>query len=256
MGMTEIRKENLALFERRPEAWPIILVLDRLEVPLREMSERARVLMEYGETRFLGTELMLLSGVDDDTPSEEDSSVWLLERTDKFHQFGASFEPLVNVDLVNALGPPDTEADPAAIESFCTRILLLLKNCIQLEDEILNKRLHPELAEFQFAFAGLTSDFIDPHVALIKRIRDFVENENATTFDFTLKISADRLSPALREGSPQPVPIAPPPKTSTTSNIMGGCLLLLAAGILGLIVPFPVALIVFLIFLWLRLGSK
>lgn len=254
--MTEIRKENLALFERHSEAWPIILILDRLEEPLREMSERARVLMEYGETRFFGVALHLISGVDDDTPSEEDSRIWLLERITKFHQFGASFEPLVNVDLANALGAPDTEADPVAIESFCTRILLLLKNCIQLEDEILNKRLHPELAELQFAFAGLTSDFIDPHVALVKRIRDFVENENATTFDFTLKISTDRLSRDLREDSPRPVPIAPPPKTSTASNIMGGCLLLLAAGIFGLTAPFSVALIVFLIFLWLRLGSK
>lgn len=243
-----IQPGNLPLFQRRPELWMLALMVDRLEEPLRALRMQALESQDLGEARAL------LSFADcTDRAGEHysalESTDWLLERIAQMRSCAEGVASCVNVGLQEALGPPGVESDPAGIEQFCADILQGLSRLLELEKQILGRRLHPDVQDQQFRFAGVSADVLGSHQDFVARMRQFLENEDGNSFEFTIHLNFDRLSAAsdtlvVPAAAPPPLPAQPPKKGSSAA---GGCLILMAMIIVGLMVPFPILLVVFLL---------
>ncbi len=243
-----IRPGNLPLFQRRPELWMLALMVDRLEEPLRALRMQALESQDLGEARAL----LSFAGCTDragEHYSALESTEWLLERIAEVHSCAEDVASCVNAGLPEALGPPGVESDPAKIEQFCADILQGLGRLLELEKQILERRLHPDVQDQQFAFAGISADAIGSHQDFVASMRHFLENENGNAFEFTIHLNFDRLSAAsdtavVPAAAPPPLPAQPPKKSSSAA---GGCLIMIAMIIVGLMVPFPILLVVFLL---------
>ncbi len=253
--MIEVRKENVPLFERRPDAWPLVLILDRLEEPLRELRLQALEVEGLGAGRLGMTQSVGSDGPDERQAKEDDAS-WLLDQVGVLRVAAEDLGTVVNVDLQTALGPPGVASDPQAIEGVCMNILRLLGHCLEVEKNILSRRLHPDLQSTQFAFLGLTGDFIASHQDFVWHIREFLKDENNKSFSFMIALNTDRLLRAVQKEEGQPSPSPPPLEASKPagfSGAVGGCLLLLAMFIIALLLPLPVLFVILLVIVGIKL---
>jgi hypothetical protein len=239
---------NLPLVERRPELWMLALMVDRLEEPLRALRMQALECQDLGEARALLSFAGCTENAEEHYPVL-DSTEWLLERIEEMKACAEDVAFCVNVGLQEALGPPGVESEPAGIEQFCANILQALNRLLDLEKQILGRRLHPNLQDNQFNFAGVSADVIGSHQQFVARMRHFLENEDGNSFEFTIHVNFDRLSAAndtVVAPSPEPPPVpAPPTKKGPTA--VGGCLIMAAFMMAGLLLPFPVLFVMFLL---------
>ena len=130
-----------------------------------------------------------------------------------------------------------------------------LTRLLELEKNILGRRLHPEVREKQCNFAGVSADAAASCQEFVARMRYFLENENGNSFEFPIKINFDRLSATHgTAAAPNPKPPTPPagaPKKGT--RVAGECLIMAALVIVGVMLPFPILLVlIFLVWgVWL-----
>lgn len=207
------------------------------------------------EARFL----LALVGSNEDYRALAADAAWLQERIAGLHSWAEGWSSTINVDLQNALGPRSEEADPAAIESACSKLLIQLRQCLEVEKRILTKRLHPDLQEIQFNFAGLTADFVKSHQDLVRRIREFVVKGVGTEFNFTVALDCNRLSQSLTDTRPSrgfPPQFDETPKSSKSANSKLGCLFMVAAIVAGCGMPFPFGMIAISVLFGIWLVAK
>lgn len=252
-----IQSDNLPLFRRRPEAWVLALMVDRLEEPLRTLRLRSLESQDFGETREL-LFIFCITSSENEHETLLKSSEWFLERVNDLKTCAQDLVFCVNVGLQEALGPPGVESDPAGIEHFCTDILQHLTKLLDMEKDILSRRLHPDVQEMQYSFAGVTADAVASHQKFVVQMRHFLEKENGQTFQSTIKINFNRLE-TIPKAAPTPSPTPPspapaPPKKGPAA--LGGCLILLALILVGIALPLPVVLILALFFWGVSLLQK
>ncbi len=246
-----VQRANLPLFERRPEAWPLALMVDRLEEPLRALRIRALESQDEGGARTLLVASGRSSG--EEYHGVEQDAQWLADRVTEMRLRAEGIASAVNVDLQDALQPAGTEVDPAAIDRFCADILQRLSGLLELERQIIGRRLNPAVEEPRLRFAGVTADVVSAHQDFVARMRQFLESGEGDRFEFIIDVKFDRLA-APRNGSVQVAPSpSSGPKPSRGSAAFAGCLIMIAAVIVGLLLPFPVVVVIVLVVwaLWL-----
>ncbi len=89
-----VQRANMPLFERRPEAWPLALMVNRLEEPLRELRIRALESEDEGDARTLMAAFGCSSG--DEYHSVEQDAQWLADRVPISHGNAGSTEDGAN----------------------------------------------------------------------------------------------------------------------------------------------------------------
>ncbi len=248
-----IQSGNLPLFQRRPEVWMFALMVDRLEEPLRTLRMEALESQDLGDARAL-LSFAGCTTAEDEHASLADSAGWLLERTKEMQACAQELVSCANAGLQRALGPPGEESDPVGLERFCTGIVEGLTRLLDLEKRILGRRLHPNVQELQLQFAGVSADVIASHQEFVARMRHFLENEDGNNFEFTIHVNFDRL---LSDASDPVVTLRAKP-TKTGAKVAGGCTIMAALVIVGMMLPFPILLVLVLLVLgvwWLQKPS-
>lgn len=131
---TEILLENRELFEKHPENWAWALVVDRLEVPLRELADEARAIRPAGSS-----------------PNEEAGlcAQRFKSQSRLVELYAEGIAEWTGKDLVAACGGQGKEGDPVRIDERCGEILTACRRIMESEEELVARPVHPSLARVQ-----------------------------------------------------------------------------------------------------------
>lgn len=173
----------------RPFGWELLLLAARLEESLAGLSEHFNSLVledAAAPTRIL----------------DFDSSCQVFTRqSEDSVQLAQSLGRLLNHDLAQAFGPPDTPADPQRLHEVTRSIGALTVQFLHWERAWHGLLPHPALRRHFDWLRGITILWTEQLLALPLRIRHGVANYDGTTLD--LKVHMDckgeppRLDPSL-----------------------------------------------------------
>ena len=192
---TEIRSGNQRLFEEHPENWAWALVVDRLEVPLRELANEARAIRPAGSS------------------PHEDAGLCaqrFKSRSRLVELYAEGIAEWTGKDLVAACGGQGKEGDPVRIDERCGEILTACRRIMESEEDLVARSVHPSLARVQFQVAGLSLDVIGPMIGMVASLRRAIRA--GETPQLHVEFNARRMKPApVSGGHPAPVPFQAAP---------------------------------------------
>lgn len=222
----EILEENRALFASRPAHWEMILVVDRLDRPLREILSRVKdtpVSIPSTEVAF------------------DDSLIVLQNAHDELVRISERLKNILEEDMVRAFGEPGKPGDPVAIVEVCQQTLTLCRNYAGIEQRVVSEPVHPRLAGVQNSIRGLTGTNIGQLLRLVEEMREAVENGRKGLLRFELDFRSDSRAASLLRAAAKPC-VALTPAPSASDGSVPGCLawvaVLLMIFVLSTIVPF------------------
>lgn len=194
----EIRAENLALFQARPDEWALLLVVDRLERPLEEMIASLRGLEPVQASWAVGI--------------FESEALFRVQ----FKALLASSEAIkrrLDRDLRRACGPATKNHDPEKIDAACQSILAACNDFASAERALLRTPVNPVFLALQAAVGGLSEDNLGEVLRAVRVIRKLLEEGATGHYKVTVVFRADRLLADVREANEMPTNTAliPPP---------------------------------------------
>jgi len=152
----EIRAENQRLFSRHPEPWAWVLVVDRLEAPLRALAREARAISHA-------------------KPSPNESAGLSAQRFKSQSRlvelYAEGIAEWVGKDLVEACGGAGKAGDLERIDERCGEILAACRGIIEAEEELVARPAHSSFALAQSRAVGLSLDFIGPLIGMVASLR-------------------------------------------------------------------------------------
>lgn len=235
------------LHARRPGAWPLLLMVQRLEAPLADLKRQARLLRQTmpgaGMNPTPGGPAETLTG------NLADDAGWFQARLGEMEKCARGLESAVNINLANAVSESPRSA--AKIEDVCAEILRHCSSLLDIERRILARNIHAGLKARQSALAGISSDIIGEHQDCVTSMRHFIEQENEDNqFVFNLNINFDRLL-AVPPPLPSLVPAAPAGKArSSGSSCALWLVIIIVGGIGSVFLPFwGLLLLLFFVYL-------
>ncbi len=229
----EISRKNQALFDAHPRYWEPLLIVDRLENPLRELSS-----IDHSNGPVATPQ----------AHSRSASAEFILQHLQAFQVAVNGLQRALENDVVISFGELGRPGDPVGILSACSLILIHCRTLVQVENAILHTPLYSDLQSLQGRCAGLAAENIAVIRKMITQMRTAAEQEQTDMIIVDAAFSNPRLINLTSEARS----FLPTQQINWESNEKsgsgcGGCLafigFILIAAVIGIVAPWWIIVI-------------